>query len=72
MTRIIKSEKVQMICPKHGFVDHWEYIKEDGNIVYKCTFCYREQPFLFPVYGRPQPRLDIPKREEPKYGRLVV
>lgn len=74
MTRIKQANKVQTTCPKHGFVEHWEYIKDDGSIVYKCSLCYKEAPHRFPIYGRNQPSCTPRKLDESKfqYGRQVA
>jgi hypothetical protein len=73
--KIKQANKVQTTCLKHGFCDHWEYVKEDGKIVYKCTLCYKEKPYAYPLYGKQVAQFkDKPKPEtEPQqYGRLVA
>lgn len=73
MTKIKQANRVNAYCLKHErTTEHMEYIKDDGTYVYKCMECYHELPYAYPVYGRQQPKLDIPKREEPKYGRCVA
>lgn len=75
MTRIKQANKVQTTCPKHGFVEHIEYIKEDGKIVYRCNLCHTENPLRFPIYGRQQPGFTPHKLDETKpqqIGRQVA
>lgn len=76
MTKIIKSEKVGLFCPKHQKItEHMVYLKEDGKEVTRCLECTHEKPHLYEVYGR-QPVSCAPKKldesKQQQYGRQVA
>ena len=76
MTKIIKSERVGLFCPKHKKItEHMVYLKEDGKEVTRCLECAHEKPHLQEIYGRQSPTISPRKLDESepnKWGRQVA
>lgn len=73
MPKVTKVNYVHCWCNRHNrTTEHVEYILSDNTVKYKCRECYNDIPYAYPLYGRQQPVITQPKKQETVFGRVVA